>query len=662
MNARQRSQGQGRNGPAGVKPERHGKVRPMSMQRQMMLRIGGPVLAIYVLILGVAGSSLFRSAREGAEESTSRVAASYAAAFEGRLVEVARIAETTSRFVEIAPEVSDDAIYAQLSTNVLQTPLVYGSAMAFEPGVRKPADELFSPYVCRDGEGLRLMNIGRDVYDWYADPVITWFSLPKALGRSVWSAPYFDEGAGDILMSTYSAVIAGDGGFTGVCTIDIDLARLRGTVGSGIDGDVDFVVLTRDGQFVFDPDPSRIMRQTIYEVAEEQNRPALARLAGEMLSGRSGTAEIDGWDTDERLLVCFEPIPSADWVFVSRIPVRTVLAEVRTKTIWGGLALGATLLLMLGSIALVSRTITRPIARLREKVGQVGRGDLAVTLDESASSDEIRELAATFNRMTGELRAHVERLSVEITARSRIERDLDVAREIQQGLLPSTRPDIAGYAIAGYSRPADKTGGDYYDWCPTPDGRLFMSLADVTGHGVGPALVTAVCRAYVHASLATGQQLPELISRLNDLLVADLPAGRFVTFVGMALDPHTNIASVLSAGHGPTYHYVAATRTLAELNADGFPLGVEPGAHFPEPRRLAMAQGDILILLTDGLFECPNQAKERFGLERLRAAILDAAGLDADGIIKRLTAVSLAFSGEVPPEDDVTLVVVKRTN
>ncbi len=632
----------------------------MSMQRQMMLLIGGPVLLIYVLILGLGGSYLVRSATESAEVSTRRVAASYAAAFEARLVEVSRIAETTARFLEAAPTISNDALYAQLSANVLQTPLVYGSALAFEPGLRRPADELFAPYVCRDGEGLREMNIGREVYDWYADPEITWFSHPKRLGRSIWSEPYFDEGAGNILMSTYSAVIAGQNGFTGVCTIDIDLARLKGTVGSGIDQNTDFVVLTRSGEFVFDPDPSRIMRQTIFEVAVEQDRPELAALATEMLNGGEGAATIDGWDSDEALLVCYETIPSADWVFVCRVPLRTVLAEVRSRTIWAGAALGATLLLMLGSVAFVSRTITRPIARLREKVGEVGQGDLDVTLDETASSDEIRELAATFNRMTGELRAHVARLSTEISARTRIERDLDVAREIQQGLLPSTRPDAAGFAIAGYSQPADKTGGDYYDWCPTPDGRLFMSLADVTGHGVGPALVTAVCRAYVHASLATGQGLPELISRLNDLLVADLPAGRFVTFVGMVLDPKTNTAAVLSAGHGPTYHYIAAERKLVELNADGFPLGVEPGVEFPEPRRIDLAPGDILILLTDGLFECPNDQGERFGLERLRAAIRDAADLDADQVIERLTSESLAFSGEVPPEDDVTLVVVKR--
>jgi sigma-B regulation protein RsbU (phosphoserine phosphatase) len=632
----------------------------MSMQRQMMLLIGGPVLLIYVLFLGLAGAQLVRSAQESAEVSTGRMAARYAAAFEGRLVELARIAETTSRFVEVAPTVSDDAIYAQLSANVLQTPLVFGSAMAFEPGVRRPPDELFAPYVFRDGDVLQSMNIGRDVYDWYADPSITWFSRPRNLGRSVWSDPYFDEGAGNILMSTYSAVISSPDGFMGVCTIDIDLTHLRNAVGQGIGGDVDFVVLTRDGRFVFDPDSSRIMRQTIFDVAAERQRPELAALAETMLMGGSGVATLPGWDTDEDLLVCYEPIPSADWVFVSRIPVRTVLADVRTKAAWAAVALAATLLLMLGSVALVSRTITRPIARLREKVSEVGRGNLDVTLDESVSTDEIRELAATFNRMTGSLRAHVDRLSVEISARSRIERDLDVAREIQQGLLPSSRPNVAGYEIAGYSQPADKTGGDYYDWCNTPDGRLFISLADVTGHGVGPALVTAVCRAYVHASLATGQQLPELLSRLNDLLVADLPAGRFVTFAGFVLDANSHTVETLSAGHGPSFHYIAAERRLVEYGADGFPLGIEPGAAYSEPSRFTMQPGDLLVVLTDGLFECPNNAGERFGLERLRAAILDAPGLDAVDIIKQLTRVSIEFASETPPEDDVTLVVVKR--
>lgn len=632
----------------------------MSMQRQMMLLIGGPVLLIYVLILGIGGSHLLSNATKSAEVATRRIAASYAAAFDARLVEVARIAETTARFVEAAPSISDEALYKQLSANVLQTPLVYGSALAFEPGVRRPADELFAPYVCRDADGLREMNIGREIYDWYSDPDITWFSLPKQRDQSLWSEPYFDDGAGNILMSTYSAVIRGQAGFTGVCTIDIDLAHLKETVGRGIDANIDFVVLTRSGKFVFDPDPSRIMRQTIFEVAAEQNRPELAALAQQMIAGGAGAVTLEGWDTDQAQLVCYETIPSADWVFVCRVPLHTVLAEVRTNTTWAAVALGATLLLMLGSLAFVSRTITRPIAQMRKKVGEVGKGDLGVTLDESASTDEIRDLAASFNRMTTELRAHVDRLSVEISARTRIERDLDVAREIQQGLLPSTRPDAAGYEIAGYSQPADKTGGDYYDWLPMSDGRLFLSLADVTGHGVGPALVTAVCRAYVHASLATGQNLTELISRLNDLLVADLPASRFVTFVGAVLDRRTHSALVLSAGHGPTYHYIASERRLVELRADGLPLGVEPGIEFPEPTRLELAPGDLLILLTDGLFESPNDQGERFGLDRLRTAIRDAADLDADEIIRHLTGASLAFSGGVPPEDDVTLVVVKR--
>jgi len=631
------------------------------MQRQMMLRIGGPVLLIYVIVLGLGGRMLQHVARQRAEESMRRVAASYASTFDDRLREVSRIAETTARFLEAAPDVADEALYGQLSANVNQSPLVYGSCLAFEPGLRRPREELFAPYVCRDGASLRRMNIGRDVYDWYADPAITWYSEPKKLDRSVWSDPYFDEGAGNVLMSTYSAPFRNASGFAGICTVDIDLARLRGTVGMAIDESVEFVVITGDGRFVFHPQANRIMVQTIYDVATEHNRPQLAALAIQMLRGGSGSAIIDGWDSDDEQLVCFERIPSAGWVFVSRIPTSLVLAEVRQWSLWSGAALGATLLLMLTSIMFLSRGITSPMARMRDRVGELGKGNLDVTLDENASTAELRELAGAFNHMTSELKAHVRNLAVEVAARSRIERDLDVAREIQQGLLPTKSPAVAGYDVAGLSKPADKTGGDYFDWLEQPGGRWFFCLADVSGHGVGPALVTAVCRAYVHASLATGHSLSGLFNRLNDLLAADLPEERFVTFVGAELDPRTHVLSMLSAGHGPTFHYVAAEGRLNEFGAHDLPLGVMLGGDYPPPDHIRLAPGDFVVFLTDGVHECPDATGARFGLDRLRAVLREAASLDAQAIIAHVVGRAGAFSFGLEQEDDVTLLVVKRS-
>src|SRR5262249_38949686 len=110
----------------------------------------------------------------------------------------------------------------------------------------------------------------------------------------------------------------------------------------------------------------------------------------------------------------------------------------------------------------------------------------------------------------------------------KIERDLDIAREIQRGLLPTDTPDTPGFEIEGWSKPADQTGGDYFDWMQLPDGGTLITLADVSGHGIGPALIVAVCRAYMRAAATgNGVALGTAISRVNDLLQMDIPDERF---------------------------------------------------------------------------------------------------------------------------------------
>ena len=235
-------------------------------------------------------------------------------------------------------------------------------------------------------------------------------------------------------------------------------------------------------------------------------------------------------------------------------------------------------------------------------VQQIGEGDLTAHIDEKSSTVEIHNLATNFNRMTADLRSHVDRLAVEKAERQRIEHDLDIARRIQQGLLPTAKPELPDYDIAGWSRAADKTGGDYYDWQQMPDGRILISLADVSGHGIGPALVAAVCRAYARASVsANNQDLAPMVDRLNGLLVDDMPEGRFVTFVGVLLDPQSHRAQMISAGHGPLFRCVAVGGRLIESDADGLPLGLFSGNEYGPANDFALEPGDSIVLVTDGL-------------------------------------------------------------
>src|SRR4051812_3908350 len=241
----------------------------MTLRRQMIVMIAGPALAIYILILGVAAVSQYRQSKQEVEQAMTRLAAGYSARLDGYLGEAARIAETMARYLASDVKLSDETIYKLLEDNVNQSPSVYGSCLAFEPGSRRPAPELFAPYVCRDKDGLRRMNIDASVYDWYQDPKYTWYSRPKQQGKSVWSEPYFDKGAGNILMSTYSAPFKTGNSFGGVCTVDIDLPRLRQTVAREFDEDLDFVILDADGRYVFHPDASRIMSRTAFEYLDE---------------------------------------------------------------------------------------------------------------------------------------------------------------------------------------------------------------------------------------------------------------------------------------------------------------------------------------------------------------------------------------------------------
>jgi serine phosphatase RsbU (regulator of sigma subunit) len=241
-----------------------------------------------------------------------------------------------------------------------------------------------------------------------------------------------------------------------------------------------------------------------------------------------------------------------------------------------------------------------------------------------------------------------------------VERDLEVARQIQIDLLPAKPPGFAGFDVAGMNRPADQTGGDYYDWQELPNGRLLVAIADVTGHGIGPALVMAVCRAYVRASAPLDTSPASLMARLNALLHADEIGGRFVTLAMAALDAGGEI-ELVSAGHGPSLFFRAGDRRVEQFGGDGLPLAISAEEIYGPSRQIAMARDDVLVLLTDGVVEWQNAAGVQFGADRIAQALLDTSSLPAAQIVERLDRAVRTHADGSPQTDDVTIVVIKRT-
>lgn len=265
--------------------------------------------------------------------------------------------------------------------------------------------------------------------------------------------------------------------------------------------------------------------------------------------------------------------------------------------------------------------------------------------------------------VANEIRIHVDAALREAETRhqlQQVEHELQIARSIQQSLLPRIRPQILGFEVAGWNRSADDTGGDFYDWKRLPDGRWVVVLADVTGHGIGPAILASVCRAYSRASFNTRDSLATALKNINDSFAVDLPAERFATFVAVVVQEGSDQVQLLSAGHGPLFIYNAQTRSFRYLQAQALPLGILPEMNGAIPVTLEMKPRDMVLLITDGFFEWQNAKEEEFGAERLAAVVGQFSDCDPEVIIAELYDAVLKFSQGTPQKDDLTAVLIKR--
>ncbi|MEM8557906.1 MAG: GAF domain-containing SpoIIE family protein phosphatase [Bacteroidota bacterium] len=240
----------------------------------------------------------------------------------------------------------------------------------------------------------------------------------------------------------------------------------------------------------------------------------------------------------------------------------------------------------------------------------------------------------------------------------RLERDLALARRIQASTLPDAIPAVPCYDLAGRSRPATEAGGDAYDFIQLPSGRLAVLLADASGHGVGPALMAAATRAMVRVLVQAVDALSTVMDLTNATLYHDFKLERFVTaFVGL-LDADGNRLAYRSGGHAPILVYRAATGTVEQRPATGPPLGILPELPAQHDAALALAPGDVVLLVTDGYHEWANADDELFDIERV-VAILEAHHAEgATALLDRLDAALADFGGR--QSDDLTAVVIRR--
>ena len=291
----------------------------------------------------------------------------------------------------------------------------------------------------------------------------------------------------------------------------------------------------------------------------------------------------------------------------------------------------------------------------------IGLLNLGPRLSEREYSGDDRKLLANLaSQAAPALRVGqlVQEQQVEVRSRERLEQELRVAQLIQQQFLPKELPDLEGWQVSAFYRPARAVGGDFYDFIDLPDGKVGIVAGDVTDKGVPAALVMASTRSILRSEAARHSSPGTVLQRANELLYPDIPAHMFVTCLYAVLDPKTGTLLFANAGHN--LPYVRSDEGVKELSARGMPLGLMPGMDYEETTA-TLAPGEVMLLHSDGIAEAHDPSGEMFGFPRMHEIMKDC--VRADEVIDVMMTELDRFSGAGnEQEDDITLVSLKRSD
>jgi serine phosphatase RsbU (regulator of sigma subunit) len=383
----------------------------------------------------------------------------------------------------------------------------------------------------------------------------------------------------------------------------------------------------------------------IYTPTDEDRRKvesfgAIARPNGPL------TARLDDW-----IVVTTEDRSGSNLRLGIARPVGDSLDSLR-RTAARNAGLGALFIaIALAGIVPLSTRLTRNLSALGDGVRRIAQGDYGARVP-VRSGDEVGALAQAFNQMAQDVEKH-QRAAL---GQERIKRELELGRQIQHDMLPHAPLNLGLTEIKGVSVPAREVGGDFFNYFETPGGQIALLVGDVSGKGVGAALLMANIQASLRTRLALGQDLSALARELDDDIEANSPGPVYATlFVGL-LDPSTRQLRYVNAGHHPQY-VLHQQGTLDKMTSTGLPIGLYAGHGFRE-QHIQLAAGDVLFFYTDGCVEAENAAGEMYGADRLEALLVSAAPGNDDVLLRVETAVN-AFRGAQEPFDDATMMSVR---
>jgi serine phosphatase RsbU (regulator of sigma subunit)/heme exporter protein D len=635
----------------------------LTIRQKLVLYVFLPFVLLSLLLLSVNVFTIRRQVLTTIEDNLNQQARQYATNIDAALRAVANIARTKAHIMEIQSNWQDDQFYDILRDSVRSHPLVYGAALAFEPSLR-PDGSLFSPYVHEVSHFTNAIETTQldiaTAYD-YTGPASQWWHAPKFFGRGVWTEPYFDEGAGNILMSTFSVPFYRNDTFTGVTTVDIPLANLPTALGIDALDNERFFMLSAGGLYLFHENTDKIMNGSILEEASVDQRPDLRHLGEQMLADNVGVTQVNN-EHGEVEWVAYAPIASAGWSLALRLPATAALAPVRSQMLRTTLSLLISSGALLGLGGLLVTRMTGRIRRLEHAADKLAHGNLLTITTQG--NDELSRLATTLNNMAARLHAREARLRSENV---RLADDVAIVQQIQRRLLPAgSELELDHLDIAVLMEPANEVGGDYYDVLEH-EGHLKITIGDVTGHGLDSGLVMLMAQMGVRTLLEHRERDSRaFLTTLNRALYKNINRMRShkdLTLLLLDYTPTTTGGHLQVSGQHETllvFRQDGNIDTIDTLDL-GFPLGLTADiGDFVNSIDVQLEPGDGVVLYSDGVTEATNIHGSLYGLESLQTIVQQYAHTPAAHISQHISDDLYRHVEGNDLDDDITLVVLKQ--
>lgn len=558
---------------------------------------------------------------------------------------------------------SNDSLLRLLESLTAGNREIYGMACAFEPYAYDPAQELYAPYYYKkDGKTVfvPLAAVNGD----YA--TADWYQIPRELGAPYWTEPYFDEGGGNIMMSTYAVPFfertPSGRQVRGIVTADISLEWLRGIISSIRILDTGYAFLiSKNGTIVTHPSAEMIMHETIFSMAEARGDTALRELGRKMIRGESGFGLSKSLMTGKRCWIYYAPVPSTGWSLAVLFPRDEYLAGITTMRDLSILAgvLGIALILL--AVFLIARSITRPLRAIAHSAGVIATGNLDAPLPPVHSKDEVGRLTEAFHAMTRSLKDYIARLTETVAVKERIQSELSIARRIQMSILPKKFPTVSdkeGIDIYAMISPAKEVGGDFYDFHHIDKDRICFVIGDVSGKGVPASLFMAVTKTFLKATVSRVDSPEKVLAIVNKELSSTEDQSLFVTVFFGIIDVRTGEVFYTNGGHNSPVIIRKGGEAAFVSPVGGMVMGVMEDASFATGH-FVLAPGELLFLYTDGVTEAMNERHEEYTDERMERILERSTALHCKETVEAVFADVKAFTGKASQSDDITMMAIK---